>query len=72
MNEKLTELLTNMSLEFTEVGNIYNISVVNKVANPKWMFTVTGYQPIGTLSTNMAGYTLDAGTILAPSSVTIE
>lgn len=72
INEKVSELLTSMNMEFAEIGRLNNMVIINKVANPAWMFTSSGYQPIGTLSMNLAGYTIEDGRILAPSSVTQE
>lgn len=72
LNERVDKVLTSMSMEFVEVGSSNNISVINKVSNPEWMFTLTGYQPIGSPSVNLAGYRLDGNTILAASNVTVE
>lgn len=71
-DEKLEGMLTSMSIEFAEVGSYSNMSVINKLFNTAWMFTRTGYQPLNTLSVNLAGYKLEHDTILAPSSQMIE
>lgn len=71
-NERVDKILTSMSMEFVEVGSVDNISIINKVSNPQWMFTLTGYQPIGSPSVNLVGHKVEPQTIFTPSNITIE